>query len=81
MFNTIDELAVDLAAGKMIVLTDDENRENEGDLIMAAEKITPDAVNFMVTHARGLVCSPMTRERALELGLHEMTRNTDPLGT
>ena len=81
MFNTIDELAVDLAAGKMIVLTDDENRENEGDLIMAAEKITPDAVNFMVTNARGLVCSPLTRERALELNLHEMTRNTDPLGT
>ena len=81
MFNTIEELAVDLAAGKMIVLTDDENRENEGDLIMAAEKVTPEAVNFMVTNARGLVCSPMTRERALELNLHEMTRNTDPLGT
>ena len=53
MFNTIEELAVDLAAGKMIVLTDDENRENEGDLIMAAEKVTPEAVNFMVTNARG----------------------------
>ena len=66
MFNTIEELAVDLAAGKMIVLTDDEKRENEGDLIMAAEKVTPEAVNFMVTHARGLVCSPMTRERALD---------------
>ncbi|MDD3953898.1 MAG: bifunctional 3,4-dihydroxy-2-butanone-4-phosphate synthase/GTP cyclohydrolase II [Lentisphaeria bacterium] len=81
MFNTIDELSTALAAGEMIVLTDDEGRENEGDLIISAEKVTPEAINFMVTHGRGLVCTPITAERARELGLHEMTRNTDPLGT
>ncbi|MBQ7651636.1 MAG: bifunctional 3,4-dihydroxy-2-butanone-4-phosphate synthase/GTP cyclohydrolase II, partial [Victivallales bacterium] len=67
--------------GEMIVLTDDENRENEGDLVMAAEMATPEKVNFIVTQARGLLCAPITKTRALELGLHEMTRNTDPLGT
>lgn len=81
MISSIEELAHDLAAGKMIVITDDEDRENEGDLVMAAEKVTPEAVNFMVTHARGLVCAPLTRSRAIELGLHEMCRNTDPKGT
>lgn len=81
MLSTIEELVRDLAAGKMIVLTDDEQRENEGDLVMAAEKVTPEAVNFMVSHARGLLCAPMTRDRAIELGLHEMCRNTDPHGT
>ena len=65
----------------MIIITDDEGRENEGDLVAAAELITPETVNFMVTHARGLLCAPITRQRALELGLNEMTRNTDPLGT
>ncbi len=81
MFAPIEEIIADLAHGKMVILTDDENRENEGDLIIAAEKATPEAINFMVTEARGLVCTPITRERALELGLPEMTRNTDPLGT
>ncbi|MDQ0290867.1 bifunctional 3,4-dihydroxy-2-butanone-4-phosphate synthase/GTP cyclohydrolase II [Oligosphaera ethanolica] len=81
MFSTVEELSKALAAGEMIVLTDDEHRENEGDVIMAAEKVTPEAVNFMVTHARGLMCVPMPSKRALELGLNEMTRNTDPLGT
>ncbi|MDD3695535.1 MAG: bifunctional 3,4-dihydroxy-2-butanone-4-phosphate synthase/GTP cyclohydrolase II [Lentisphaeria bacterium] len=81
MFNSIEELTVALAAGEMVVLTDDENRENEGDLIMAAELASPEAVNFMVTHGRGLVCTPISAERALELGLSEMTRNTDPYGT
>lgn len=81
MFNNVEELMSALAAGEMVVLTDDENRENEGDLVMAAEKVTPEAVNFMVTHARGLVCAPLPRARAIELGLHEMTRNTDPMGT
>ena len=80
-FNTIEELAQDLAAGKMIILTDDAKRENEGDLVFAGEFATPEKVNFMVTHARGLVCCPITRERALELGIGEMTHNTDPLGT
>lgn len=81
MFNTIEELTRALAAGEMIVLTDDERRENEGDLVMSAEKITPAAVNFMVSEGRGLVCVPLPVERARELGLHEMTRNNDPLGT
>lgn len=80
-FNTIEELVQDLAVGKMIILTDDEKRENEGDLVFAGEFATPEKVNFMVTHARGLVCCPITRERALELGIGEMTHNTDPLGT
>lgn len=81
MFNTIPELASALAAGEIIVLTDDEGRENEGDLIMSAELCTPEAINFMVTHGRGLVCTPINAARATELGLKEMGRNTDPLGT
>ena len=80
-FNTIEELVQDLAAGKMIILTDDAKRENEGDLVFAGEFATPEKVNFMITLARGLVCCPITRERALELGIGEMTHNTDPLGT
>ena len=59
-------------AGRMIVVVDDEDRENEGDLVMAAEKITPDAVNFMATHGRGLICAPITEERAEQLGLQRM---------
>ncbi len=81
MFSPIEELLQELRNGRMIIITDDEHRENEGDLIAAAELITPETVNFMVTHARGLLCAPITRERALELGLSEMTRNTDPMGT
>ncbi|MGN0867886.1 MAG: bifunctional 3,4-dihydroxy-2-butanone-4-phosphate synthase/GTP cyclohydrolase II [Oligosphaeraceae bacterium] len=81
MFSPIEELLQDLRQGRMIIITDDEGRENEGDLVAAAELITPETVNFMVTHARGLLCAPITRQRALELGLNEMTRNTDPLGT
>ncbi|MGN0880359.1 MAG: GTP cyclohydrolase II [Oligosphaeraceae bacterium] len=81
MISTIEELTRDLAAGRMIVITDDENRENEGDLIMAAEKATPEAITFMLREACGLLCVPMTQQRALELGLHEMCRNTDPKGT
>lgn len=80
-FDKVEELLAALAAGEMIVLTDDEGRENEGDLVIAAEKVTPEAINFMIKEARGLVCAPITRERALELGLHEMAQNSDPLGT
>ena len=66
----------------MIVLTDDEDRENEGDLVMAAEKVTPTAINFMVTHARGLICLPLTPERCDRLQLHPQSdRNTARLGT
>src|SRR5690554_4918703 len=60
--NTIDELIEDLRQGKMIVLMDDEDRENEGDLIMIAELVRPEDINFMATHARGLICLPLTAE-------------------
>jgi len=68
-FNTPRELIEDIRQGKMVILMDDEDRENEGDLIMAAEHVTPEAINFMVKHARGLVCLPMTAERCQRLNL------------
>ena len=71
-FNTIEEVLADIQAGKMVIITDDPGRENEGDLIMAADKVTPEAINFMVMHARGLVCAPITHERAAQLGLQRM---------
>lgn len=78
IFNTIEEAIEDLKQGKMIVAVDDEDRENEGDLIMAAEKTTPEAINFMAKFARGLICTPMTAERIDELELPQMvTHNTD----
>ena len=73
--NTTEEILEDIRNGKMVILMDDEDRENEGDLIMAAEHITPEAINFMVTHARGLVCLPMTRERCETLNLPLMVDN------
>lgn len=77
-FNTIEEAIEDIRAGKMIVVVDDEDRENEGDLLMAAEMITPDAVNFMAKYGRGLICMPVTRDRLSELGILSMVeRNTD----
>ncbi len=79
--NSTEELIAAIAAGEMIVLTDDEARENEGDLVMAADRATPEAVNFMATHGRGLICVPMTRERCTDLGLHEMARPSDPYHT
>jgi len=66
-FNTIEEAIKDLRAGKMVVVVDDEDRENEGDLVMAAEKATPEAINFMTRHGRGLVCVPLTAERLDQL--------------
>src|SRR5437868_5966464 len=81
-FSSIPEVLEDLKAGKMVVLVDDEDRENEGDLVIAAEKITPEAINFMVTHARGVVCLALTQERCDRLQLHPQTeRNTAQLGT
>ncbi len=78
-FNTIDEAIEDLQAGRMVVVVDDEDRENEGDLVMAASKATPETVNFMIRYARGLVCAPLTSERVKELDLPQMvSRNTDP---
>ena len=77
------ESALDaLRRGQIIIVSDDEGRENEGDLLMAAEFVTPHAVNFMITHARGLICTPITAERARELGLEPMTaNNTESHGT
>jgi len=81
-FNTIEEAIEDIKQGKIIVVVDDEDRENEGDLIMAAEKATPEAVNFMATYGRGLICLPMEGKRLDELDLQAMvTHNTDPHGT
>jgi 3,4-dihydroxy 2-butanone 4-phosphate synthase/GTP cyclohydrolase II len=71
-FDPIEDVIRDIRAGRMVVVTDDADRENEGDLVMAAEKITPEAVNFMATHGRGLICAPITEERAAELGLQRM---------
>lgn len=77
-FNTVEEAIQDIKEGKMIVVVDDEDRENEGDLLMAAEKVTPEAINFMATYGRGLICTPITRERLEELEIHQMvSRNTD----
>ena len=66
-FAPIEEMLDELRAGRMIILVDDERRENEGDLTMAAEKVTPEAINFMVTHARGLLCLALTAEKAAQL--------------
>ena len=71
-FNTIEEVLADIRAGKMVIITDDPGRENEGDLVLAAEKVTPEAINFMITHGRGLICIPITHERAEKLGLQRM---------
>lgn len=77
-FNSIEEAIADIKAGKMIVVVDDENRENEGDLLMAAEKATPEAINFMAKYGRGLICLPSNKERLEQLNIHQMvTKNTD----
>lgn len=82
MFNTIDEAIEDLKNGKMIIVVDDEDRENEGDLLMAAEMVTPEAINFMAKYGRGLICVPMLRERLDELNIGNMVyKNTDPKNT
>lgn len=75
--NTIDEILADLAAGKMVIMMDDEDRENEGDLIMAADVITPEAINFMAKHGRGLICLPMTEERANLLKLYPQSMSNN----
>jgi 3,4-dihydroxy 2-butanone 4-phosphate synthase/GTP cyclohydrolase II len=81
-FATIEEAIEDIRQGKFVVVVDDEDRENEGDLTIAAQFATPEAVNFMVTHARGLVCLCLTEERCDELGLRQMTeQNETPFGT
>lgn len=81
-FNTIDEALEEISKGRMIILVDDEDRENEGDLCMAAEKVTPEAINFMAKYGRGLICLSLTPERVEELNLPMMTdENTSPFGT
>jgi 3,4-dihydroxy 2-butanone 4-phosphate synthase/GTP cyclohydrolase II len=71
-FDPIDLVLKDVRAGRLVIVTDDADRENEGDLVMAAEKVTPKAINFMATHGRGLICAPITDERAEQLGLQRM---------
>jgi len=81
-FASIEEAAADLREGRMIIIVDDEDRENEGDLVCAAELVTPEVVNFMATHARGLICMPLTEERCDELHLTmQVADNTSFLGT
>ncbi|MFN2501445.1 MAG: 3,4-dihydroxy-2-butanone-4-phosphate synthase [Pyrinomonadaceae bacterium] len=78
----IEDAAQDLRDGKMIIIVDDEDRENEGDLVCAAEKVTPAIINFMAVHGRGLICLPMTEERCNELQLFpQTTENTSSMGT
>jgi 3,4-dihydroxy 2-butanone 4-phosphate synthase/GTP cyclohydrolase II len=82
MFHIIEEAISDIRNGKMIIVVDDEDRENEGDLLMAAEKVTPESVNFMATYGKGMICAPLTLERARELNLQLMVeRNTESMGT
>jgi len=81
-FHNIDEALDDIRAGKFVILVDDEDRENEGDLVMAAASVTPQAINFMAKHARGLICLTLTADRADQLHLHpQTTENTAPFGT
>ncbi len=80
--NTVEELIQDIRLGKMVILMDDEDRENEGDIVMAAECVRPQDINFMAMHARGLICMPMTRSRCESLGLPLMVdRNASGFGT
>jgi 3,4-dihydroxy 2-butanone 4-phosphate synthase/GTP cyclohydrolase II len=80
--NTIEEAIEDIRQGKIIIVVDDENRENEGDFLAAAEKVTPEMINFMATHGRGLICAPLTESRCKELDLHAMvSNNTDHMET
>ena len=83
-FSTIEEALIDIQDGKKVIIVDDEDRENEGDLMVAAEKITPEAINFMATHGRGLICLAMTGQRLDDLHIPLMvsdTANTSPHGT
>jgi len=80
--NSIEDAIEDIKQGKIIIVVDDENRENEGDFLAAAEKVTPEMINFMATHGRGLICAPLTEHRCEDLDLNMMVRNnTDPMET
>jgi 3,4-dihydroxy 2-butanone 4-phosphate synthase/GTP cyclohydrolase II len=76
-FSSIEDIIADVAAGKMVIMVDDEDRENEGDLIMAAEKVRPEDINYMATHGRGLICLTLSRERCAQLRLPLMVSDTD----
>ena len=73
--NTIHDAIEDIRNGKVIIVVDDANRENEGDFVAAADKVTPEMINFMATHGRGLICAPLTENRCKELELNMMVRN------
>src|SRR5690554_7430225 len=75
--NTIEEAIEDIRQGKIVIVVDDEDRENEGDFIAAAEKVTPEMINFMATHGRGLICAPLTQKRCKELDLHPMVTRSE----
>ncbi len=77
--NAIEDAIADIRQGKVIIVVDDENRENEGDFIAAAEKVTPEMINFMAMHGRGLICAPLTEDRCEELGLNMMVQNNTVL--
>ncbi|MGS2764868.1 3,4-dihydroxy-2-butanone-4-phosphate synthase [Sinomicrobium sp. M5D2P9] len=80
--NTIAEAIADIRNGKIVIVVDDEDRENEGDFVAAAEMVSPEMINFMATHGRGLICAPLTEKRCKELGLTAMVHNnTDPMET
>ncbi|MRG87306.1 bifunctional 3,4-dihydroxy-2-butanone-4-phosphate synthase/GTP cyclohydrolase II [Salinibacillus xinjiangensis] len=82
MFNKIEEAIEDLKAGKVVIVVDDEDRENEGDFVALTEKVTPEVINFMIKNGRGLVCTSITEELSEKLELHSMVKqNTDPYGT
>jgi len=76
-FGDIEDIITDIRAGKMVIMVDDENRENEGDLLMAAEKVRPENINYMATHGRGLICLTLSRERCAQLRLPLMVTETD----
>jgi len=81
-FHDIPSVLNDIRRGRMVVVVDDEDRENEGDLVLAAEKVTPDAINFMAKHGRGLICVPTTGDRLKQLGIEQMVvQNRDAYKT
>ncbi len=76
-FRAVEQAIADIRAGKLVIVADDERRENEGDVIGAAEQVTPAMINFMATHARGLICMPLTPARCQALGLPQMTEHNN----
>jgi 3,4-dihydroxy 2-butanone 4-phosphate synthase/GTP cyclohydrolase II len=79
MLDTIESAIADIRAGKLVIVVDDEDRENEGDFITAAHNVTPEVINFMSKHGRGLICAPLLEDRCTELGLEVMVNNNTAL--